>query len=361
MAKKKLRPLWEGPDGEGPNGGVTVSLLSRFLCCPERFRLLVVEGLRPAEAFNHRIEYGQMWHLCEEGYSTDRKSDLWVGMLRDYCRNLCRRYPTQQEQIQHWYNVCCTQFPIYLDYWAKHADEKGRTSLLREQVFDVPYRLGSGRMVRLRGKWDGVDLIGKGKGAGVYLREHKTKGDIKEEMLRRQLYFDLQTMTYVMVMDHWPAKDWREKPIKGIIYNVVRRPLSGGKGSIRKHQATKTKPEETEEEFYARVGGIISEDPGHFFMRWRVELTPGDVLRFRRECLDPLLERLCDWWEWIKENPRDPWTPEGADSVNRLHFRYPFGIFNALTEGGASEMDEYLASGSQVGLTQASTLFRELE
>ena len=225
---QKKGPVWEGPSGDGPNGGISYSTLSRFLCCRERFRLLVVEGLRPAPAFNHKIEYGQMWHVCEQGLA-EAKGTLIDGQtyqpflrLNLYASILCKKYRMQQEQIDHWYNVCKTQFPLYVDYWSEHPDVTERTPLLQEQVFDVPYQLPSGRTVRLRGKWDSVDLIGKGlcekckeskagprvmcplcyggKGQGIYLQENKTKGDIREGQLKRQLSFDLQSLFYIIAL-----------------------------------------------------------------------------------------------------------------------------------------------------------------
>src|SRR4051794_6290554 len=55
-------PLWKGPEEDG----ITFSLLSQFLVCRERFRVRVIEGLSAGGGFNHRIEYGSMWHTCEE-------------------------------------------------------------------------------------------------------------------------------------------------------------------------------------------------------------------------------------------------------------------------------------------------------
>lgn len=353
--KAKLKePLWKGPEKDG----ITQSLLNLFLMCRERFRILVVEGLKPVDSFNHRIEYGSMWHVCEEHYTAYLH---WEPSLKDYAIGLCKKYPLQQEQIQHWYNICKIQFPIYIEYWKKHRSKEQRTSLLQEQTFAVPYKLPSGRTVLLRGKWDGVDLIGKGRNVSIYLPEHKTRGDIKEEQINRQLQFDLQTMFYLVALQ--ATSDGNslgcDYPIKGVIYNVVRRPLSGGKGSIRRHKATKTKPEETTEHFYARLSDIIADEPETFFMRWKVEISSADVDRFKREFLNPILEQLCDWWRWIS-NDNDPYGMD-MDTGQTFHWRTPFGIYNVLAEGGASELDEYLATGSDLGLERATTLFRELE
>lgn len=352
-------PVWAGPEDGGPKGGITQSMLSRFIMCRERFRLRVVEGLDVAPTFNHRLEYGSMWHVCEEWHAKDQKGDDWIRALKDYASGLCDKYRMQQEQVQHWYNVCKVQFPVYVDYWAKHPDVKNRTPLFQEQTFHVPYILPSGRKVYLRGRWDSVDLIGKGKAAGVYLQENKTKGDTKEDQLKRQLAsgFDLQTMLYLIVLNflendgdtsvgQLPTLSHK---IAGVRYNVIRRPLSGGRHSIKQTQ------KETPEQFYERLGGLIASEPEYFFMLWKVEVLPSDIERFRRECLDPLLEQLCDWWHWVTSpvGSKDPFS-------DRLHFRTPYGMYNVLAEGGSADVDEYLNTGSDVGLVRGHPLFQEL-
>jgi hypothetical protein len=369
-------PLWAGPCDSGPQGGITFSLLSKFLSCRERFRIAVIEGLRPVDAFNHRIAFGSMWHVCEEAYSSpDRgpECQLWEVELQRAAQNLCRLYPMSQEQVDHWYNVCRVTFPLYVEYWAKHPDVIARRPLLSEQSFSVPYRLPSNRIVRLRGKWDSVDLVGEGKGARVILQENKTKGDVREAQLKRQLRFDLQLGLYLVAL-HKVQEDkgqslttygkamrvLYETRIGGVRYNVVRRPLSGGKGSIVRHKPTKSNPEgESKDAFFLRLRDIIAESPQGYFMRWDVGITPSDILKFRRECLDPILEQLCDWWEAMQDCDGDyfrPPTPHGY-----VHWRHPFGIFDALNEGGSSDLDEYLETGSTVGLERARTLFSELE
>ncbi len=417
-AKAKREPVWSGPCGDGPNGGVTQSLVSRFLVCRERFRLLVVEGLRPKDQFSHRIEYGNLWHVCEEALAegSDMSVDnpLWLRRLSDYCKGLCKRYPTQQDQIDHWYNVCKVQFPLYVDFWSKHPDVLNRTPLLQEQVFDVPCQLPSGRTVRLRGKWDSVDLIeennaridpvkGPNKGmrrAGVWLQENKTKSDIDEGQLKRQLSFDLQTMLYLVALEladkdvkiptlvehqklgipkdvagdkNQGVRTFLSHPIAGVRYNVIRRPLSGGKGSIVRHKPTSRNPQgESKEAYYGRLREIIAgasgqdwgvaPDENYFFRRWKVEILPGDIERFRRECLDPILEQLCAWWDWVnhcRDGEADLWIgPKGGQQ--ELHWRHPFGTFNSMNEGGSSDLDEFLASGSEIGLQRCETLFGEL-
>ncbi len=369
-------PLWKGPVEDG----ITFSMLSRFLCCRERFRVQVIEGLRPTRGFNHRIEYGQMWHVCEEALA-DGGLD-WERQLKAYCTGLAKTYPLESEQIDKWYNVCKVQFPVYVDYWSRNPDVINRTPLMQEQVFNVPYKLPSGVVVRLRGKFDSVDLIdctdpnwrGVSRSMGVYLQENKTKGDVNPLLLQRQLTFDLQTMMYLTALHEQPSCDLprlghyrhsngKEYPIRGVRYNVIRRPLSGGKGSIVQKKGSKNVPAETKEEYYDRLQQYIVEEPHEYFMRWKVDVTLDEVNTFRRKCLDPLLSQVCQWYSAMTTTKNgDPWaTDDGVPWVDGIHWQHPFGVFNVLDEGGATDLDEYLTTGSRVGLEEVDRLFTELE
>lgn len=355
-------PLWQGPCGTGPLGGITQSMLVRFLSCRDRFRLKYVLGLEPHDRWNHRLGYGNMWHLCEEVFAGDRRGLCgdWQGKLEEYTRQQMARYRLQEAEIEKWYNVCRIQFPVYVVYWQDHPDVQNRTPLMQEQVFDVPYTLPSGRVVRLRGKFDSVDLIDD----GIYLQENKTKGDINKIQVERQLKFDLQTMMYLIALGR---QDWGAVPfpmgtrIKGVRYNVIRRPLSGGKGNISPHKQKTTKntytPAESAEDFYERLRrDYIAAEPEHWFFRVRSEVGGQDIQVFQDTCLDPLLETLCRWYDQITDRVDDYLYPPPP-----MNYRTPFGVYSVLEEGGSTEYDAYLETGSEAGLRRIETLFPELQ
>lgn len=363
-------PLWAGPEGRGTNGGVTQGLIGNFLTCRERFRLKAVEGWRANDHFSHRLEYGTIWHLMEEAHArhaqgegtpdNDFSSALAVAneAAQSYAGRLCRRYPTEQAEVVKWLNVAKVQFPLYLAHWAARLEPERVTHLEQEGLFDVPYTLPSSRVVRLRGKRDGVDLLGNGATSRVYLFETKTKADVNETRLKRQLTWDLQTMLYLTAMTvqqqaggtTWPA------PVAGVRYNVVRRPLSGGKGSIVQHKPRGSKPGETTAQFYARLAGVIAEDPGSYFMRWRVEVGAHDVAAFRKHTLDPVLEQMCHWYEVNVSGHANEPLPGWAS-----HWRHPYGVDNMIDEGYDSDVESYLETGSPAGLTRTTVLFPELQ
>ncbi len=418
LPKGPKRPLWDGPESDSDNGGVTQSLLSRFLTCRERFRLKVIEGFRTVEAFSHLLEYGNMWHVCEEALAGNQD---YGNELTHYCKDLLHKYPLQRQQVEHWYDVCRMQFPLYVDHWSKHPDVANRTPLMEEQVFKIPYRLPSGRVVWLRGKYDSVDLVEIPKstipgafGFGIWLQENKTKGDIDEQDMRRQLTNDLQTMIYLVAltesqkMGHgWSgcgkedahAKEcFHDHPIKGVRYNVIRRPLSGGKGSIKQHEGkpsepcsncegtgrtlklkkvcsrckgvgrTQPVPPETREHFMERLAQYVKDEPEHWFMRWNVEVSVHDVERFRKRTLDPILEQLCLWYECVAYATRyklDPFTfPFSDDDAfgrwKGIHWQHPYGADNSVDFYGRQDVDSYMETGNQAGLQRVENLFPEL-
>lgn len=377
-------PVWTGPAGTGPNGGVTQGLLGRYLSCKERFRVRYVEGWVPAPRFEPRIEYGSMWHCCEEalaaGESVDRPA--FFNRLEKYHRELGRRFPLARDEIGEWAAKVYQFFPRYTKFWAEHPDVKDRTPLLQETAFDVPYRLPSSRTVRLRGKWDAVDLIGKGKDAGVYVQENKTKSAVDGVKIARHCTFDLQTMLYLVAIEEFragmrgelqktlasgkntyveryksldePAQDVLFEAMihtRGVRYNVVRRPA---------HKTVESAVKKFEED--ERNGRI-----GEWFGRWKVEVSPADLAKFRNTFLDLVLENLCDdyeWWAGCHKNGSDVWN-----SVHRLqecpyhrprHFRYPFGVYSPLEENGGTDLDSFLDNGSVVGLERTKQLFPEL-
>lgn len=176
--------------------------------------------------------------------------------------------------------------------------------------------------------------------------------------------------------------------ICGVRYNVVRRPLSGGKGNIKQHEAKTTKarygtgknsgkllapavhtPAETLEEFVERLRrDYIAADPEYWFFRIISRVSKDDMMDFKRQCLDPLLENVADdaeWFVWCLENNWNHWdyrmrAAEFREHAQR-HFRFPFGVWLPLNEGGATDYDHHLETGgSEAGLRRTDRLFPEL-
>lgn len=361
-------PVWRGPLEDG----ITFSLLGRFLVCRERFRLLTFEGLAPADRFNKALGYGNMWHLCEEWWAK-HQDDSWINPLRQYSLQLCEQYRLDQEEIELWYNVCKIQFPEYIKYWQKYRERTKRTRICEENEFRVLHTTQTGNRVLLRGKIDAIDYVEDPINkhlSGVWMQENKSKGTINEKQITQQLRFDAQTMIYSLVVSRYLLKQkpsllpsgLKNKRFTGVRYNCVRRPLSGGKGTIQRHKARGGRAEESWQHFFGRLEEYIINEPHEYFFRWNVEVSEADIERFVREFLDPILDQLCTWYGWMYSSYSDPFDYRGAAPECRgIHYRSPFGVYNVLQEGGSTSLDDYLDRGSEVGLTRIENLFPELK
>lgn len=354
--RKRTRPtVWRGPEHDG----ITFSLFSRWLVDPERFRILVVDGLKDAEdAFNHRIEYGNLWHYLEES-SRGGAPNLFAQHVAE----LRSEHPRDEASIALYAALCKHQFQIYQDYWTRQMPNLKTKELLQEESFKVPYRLPSGRVVLLRGKVDSVFSCQR----KVFLQENKTKGEIDEEGISKTLPWNLQTMWYILSLQRL-LKD----PPTGVLYNVVRRPLAD-------RFAPKRRTTESVRDFVQRVcygtdprnknqksnsqAYPIAVYPSHWFKRYQMDITQEQIEQFKLQCFHPLMERFCDWWEWISVNPKEPFGPATAQAdaiVNQYHYRMPWGVYNSLAGGFRGDYFNLLTSGSTRGLTKVTTLFPEL-
>jgi len=397
------KPLWSGPYQDG----ITFSLLCKFIVCRERFRLKVVEGLREKKSFDHTLEYGSMWHAGEEALAGGGD---WSKAIRAYCEPLLAEHPTQHSEILKWRDICLLVFPLYIKHWKQHPLHRSRCKILEEIPFRVPYQLPSGRTILLRGKYDAVFRIG----TAIKTQENKTKGKIDEEGLQATVAENLQSMFYqvalrtsiadclrttnlpgIAYLDNTPElrkRSWggpldprgiirlptpkkgQTYSCTGVLYNVVRRPLAD-RFAIKQRMGRGKSQEgrETDQQFYRRVASLIAQDPKYNFFQWDVQLSDGDVNRFRQRTFDPLMEQLCDWWDSIKANPFDPWITYAPVSgrygapnttvrqtTNKLHWQAPWGVYNGMYDGFRGDYFEYLAKGRKSSVEQSEVLFPEL-
>ena len=149
-------------------------------------------------------------------------------------------------------------------------------------------------------------------------------------------------------------------PLAGVRYSVIRRPFSSGKGNIKQKESKQLKSGfrdgESTEEFYARLQQYFKDEPHEWFARWNVPVASSDLESFKHRCLNPVLEQLCDWYQWMASD-KTRQDPFGCP----FHWMQPFGLYSPLIDGsGTTDLDEYLLDGSTTGLHKVNTLFSEL-
>lgn len=343
LKRKRLTavPFWNGP-----TKGVSNSRLGGYFTCPERFRINNILGIQEPDKFNIRIEYGQIWHAAEEacakaGFIFSR--EIYRAAIVEYSAKLMKKYPMERSMILYWQKICVRQFGVYVSFYNLDKS-KVRKPIYQEEKFKQQIFLPSGRWVLVSGIWD---LVFSEKNI-IWLQDHKTKGQINVEHLKKQLKFDTQTMMYLVAL----KQRHPEFNLAGFKYNVVRRPLSGGRHTIKQRQT------ETESQFLDRLQGLFESEPEFFFERFDVEVSEQELERYKRECLYPVMENLLDdyeWWVWCLSNNADPYDyllrARKFPFHIRRHYRTPYGIYNTLADGGSTPLDYYLDNGSMVGLT----------
>lgn len=362
------QPLWDLY-----RDGITFSLLSKFIICRHRFWIRTVLGLREDLGFNHRIEYGSLFHAGLEEHARlkssipdfeKRVSKAMMG-IANFAKSLIAKHPESHAEIKKWEWFACGQFELYMKHW--HKTDTDRKYIAQEQVFRVPTKLPSGRVVDIRGKYDEIFEVGgsktsRAKGtvkAGTpWLQENKTKGDIDEEGITSSLQSDLQTMMYLHTLDGSDLIQGRR--CLNILYNVISRPL-GQKWSPRQ------KKTESEKDFQWRVLDQMEAEPDKFFKRWNVQLAYSDLENFRHRVLFPLLEQVCDWWESIQSNPLDPWSTDRSRNrgvvPNPHHYQRPFGVYDSLAQGYRGDYFPFVISNGKdrKGLIRLESAFPELD
>jgi len=372
--KNTPQPPWRGPQEEG----ISQSMLNLYLYCPERFRIYTIEGYQPIREFNRYIFYGDLWHTCEEHLA---RGEDWEQPLLAEAQKALQQYPESRESIDQFYKLCKMQFPIYLKYWSTEPDVQSRKPIWQERPFNIDYELPSGRSVKIRGKFDSVDIIGKSKTRGIYLQENKTKSEINTNKLIYELPSNLQTNLYLTALELSSRDLFKETDenlaILGVRYNVIKRPLSKGKYCIsqskgrvvnRKDSDGKALKDaegntlktragvESEKDFYQRLGGLIEEDPGYFFVRLKCDISSNDLKTFQTEALNPILENLCqdyEWWTWCHQKRISPYSKRRKEVYSKHyphHYRMPYGIYNPIAEGKVDEYGEYITRGVTSGM-----------
>lgn len=347
MPKKTPRPKHLPYNGWTPmKDGVSQSLLQKFRCDKERFRLHAIEMLREVDR-KEAMEYGTIFHkLIELGASLGNK------YTRDKLMQLMSKYLKTRHTAPESVLLCKVAIAQYHLYREWEATREKYKYIDQEPVFcenftlppvtfhpneDMMIRIPSGVTIPLRGRID--EVIEKN---GMWIQENKTKSRINISQIQDTIHANIQVMFYAVCSE---LKYGR--PCKGVIYNVIRKP------GEKQHQ------KESEKDYVQRIVDRIKEDPNYYFYRLKHEFQPGQVEKWKREELIPLLYDVYLWWRSIEKNPHNPWVDENGNP-NPFHGRKSFGIYDSMSQGKGDFYD-YIVYGRKTGLTKVEELFPELQ
>lgn len=275
--------------------GITQSMLTTWLQCPEKFRLSYCSGLRSTKDASEAMDYGTFQHgILDVVYSIFRDTadkTFKADFIRDVgalCSDTVVRYDSvKREMLEHEgfdtsilvkIAACSYQIlPRYFNYWAQR-DFVDTQWVDLEKIIDVEFshKLLS-RPIRLRMKLDGV----KRENTRLKQFETKTKARFNEDNVAAYLPLDLQTNFYFIGI----RLHYKEDPV-GTTYNLVKR------------SELKQKVSENLADYALRIGDEIDKDPGRFFVRIDGHVSRLDI----DEQVDELAKKLSAlerWWQGL--------------------------------------------------------------
>lgn len=301
--------------------GISQSLLGAWQTCPRRFLFMLNRWRFPKQ--DRAFGYGSMIHEALDAiYTAAAKGCADLKKLQALALKAVDvfEFPSvftsdEGEEMKAIGEAVLVQ---YLKFYAKD---------FKQLRFDAPERIFAVRFANstLRGKIDGRF---RDKNGGVWHFEHKNYSRISEDTLQKKLSFDLQNLFYLLA-----DRVERGENIKGVLYNVLRRPEVRKEmpvGKIRQY-----------------VTGLIEKDPAHYFIRWEIPYSAEDRAQFHAE-LVVKLDRL-----------------GGNIASTQLYGASPLGLFYknecACDLPWACPYLDACASGTMTGYTKTKSLFPELE
>lgn len=304
--------------------GVTQSLLSSWVDCRQRCRWYL-DGWR-ADTLKEGLEYGSLFHfLLEELYERVRgglitadvsarvDSEFWRGALERWRAKLP---PTADAAATEQTEICIAQAAgVWDGYLAQYPqDFNPKRWIELEGVFDVTWN-----GYRLRGRRDGMLTFRR----SPWLLETKTKSQITPGKIEAALAFDFQNLFYVTANQaELEARKMRGR-LRGVKYNIVRKPQHKAKGDLRAYSG--------------RIAKDVALRPDHFFLRYEATYAPDALREHQRQ----LVDKLAEFDRWLRgEIPT--YRNEGA-CQKRWNCTY---------------ID--LCAGNECGYTRDGTLFEEL-
>lgn len=290
---------WPGP----LEGGVTQSLINKFLECPLRFYIYAGLGLTDLRKPEPNLVWGDTCHiglenLIEIPYQSIDFSDTdWEKIDKAVDEHMANEWP---EAPANYAISIKNMLRLYDDSFKMEG--KFETEL----KFQEPYTTRSGNKITLRGKVDGI--------SGDVLVEHKCKGKIDANQTYLETPTDLQITIYAHVMN-----------ARRIIYDLIRIPdTQWSLPPRRKYE----RPSYYINSLYTerQWGDFPINQKKHLWIQQvDLHLTTEQIEKTLAETVDPIIDRLCLYYEYVSD-PNFDW--QNPDHYNHLFYRTPIRHFD---------------------------------
>lgn len=322
--------------------GVSQSLLQKFRVDKDRAHKHIVLGLRQTDR-KEAMEFGTIFHKLIELGARMGNSYTKHKLIKEFTDYIKRKFPSADSMLLA--RVAIAQYHVYREW---EADKPRYKYIDQEPVFnekfklpalhfepneEIRIRIPSGIEIPLRGRIDEVI-----DNCGMWIQENKTKTRIDISHIQDTLHANIQVMFYAVCSELKYGK-----PCKGVIYNVIRKP------------GQRQKQKESDTAYIERIVAEVQNDKSYYFYRLSHEFQQGQVKRWIKEELLPLLYEVYLWWKSIERNPTNPWL-----DGNPFHGRKSFGIYDPMVLG-KGDFYNLIVYGRKQGLVKVDELFPELQ
>lgn len=278
------------------NDGVSSSFIAMFLDCMEQTRLFFVEGWKQTDEPIY-FAYGTCFHWMIEntiGKPTPPKPPQIGKLIKQYdaeWRKERKNAHVTERALEQHAEVCKlvrVVFPEYVHRWlgdwgGKYPGgvQKGIARPAKwvgiEQQFRVPYKFADGKITYIVGTRDQIFVTKKRERFNF---DTKCMSRIVNDDIQETLPENFQQMLYM-----WA--DWRlnSRPPAGCVMNIARRP-----GLYRGVN-------ESLDEYAKKVALDVQKRWEHYFIRFQLEVTKGELLEFEQKVLAPIMRTIRMWWE----------------------------------------------------------------
>lgn len=331
MIPKPDTPAWKGP----LYGGVTQSLLTRFLECPFRFYLYAICGLVETKPDNENLIWGDVFHKGLEHYVKGDSLQISIDFMHKY---LNERYPKAPPTFKYTTANMLKVYPI--KNFASWGEIDTEVEFRQEHII-------RGRLTSLRGK---IDLLNKHR---TKIGDHKGKGRNaqSETSIRRDIRTDLQMNLYA----------WSQGCISDWLYDVIKIPE-------QHYRAPARRAGESAEAWADRVfnthkdysyGFPIKTCPGVWINQIPHYQPESDIRLYMELTIFPIIEALWTWWDYVTSSDFDPNNPL---CYNHIFYRKPVRLFDpSRTKMFECNYYSYLIGESSIeDLTPVKSFYAEL-
>lgn len=280
-------PKWTGP----LKGGITQSLLSKYLEDPYQFYLYAVLGLREPEKPEPNLIWGDVCHkglelIVEKPYIMEEFTpEDWAGI-----------YDGVEEHIhKQWPEAPITFLPSIKEMLTLYNDlyKQLYGPFIAEHKFNIPHTTTRGNQVTLRGKADGWNKENN------ILVEHKCKGRFDLIQTMRETPIDLQVNVYSFVLG-----------TRTIIYDLIRIPDT--QWSLPPKGQYQNPIQYIKSLYSTKEWGDfpIFIKKHKWIQQLVIQLNDEQVQHQIDTCINPLIDSLCDFWEYVNQSGFDHEDPK---------------------------------------------------